>query len=62
MPEQLTPQDLQVLARAAGIRMTEGERVNISKALGGFLAALRALGTAPTTEPLPTFMPRESKK
>lgn len=61
MPEQLTPEDLQVLARAVGIRMTERERVNISKALGGFLAALRALPTARATEPLSGFTPREGK-
>ena len=62
MPEQLTPEDLQVLARAAGVRMTERERVNISQALGGYLAALRALSTARTTEPLPTLTPREGEE
>ncbi|MGH2398239.1 MAG: hypothetical protein ACRDF6_00210 [bacterium] len=61
MPEHLTPEDLQVLARAAGIRLTERERVNIGKALGGFLAALRALPVARGTEPLPGFTPREGK-
>ncbi|HEU4797693.1 MAG TPA: hypothetical protein VFT63_02130 [bacterium] len=62
MTEQLTPEDLHVLARVAGIRMTERERANISQALGGFLAALRALPTARTTEPLPTLTPREGKE
>lgn len=62
MQEPLTPDDLQILARAAGIRMTQGERTNISKALGGLLAALRALPVGHTTEPLSTLTPREGKE
>lgn len=59
MGEHLTPEDLQVLARAAGVRMKERERASISQALTGFLAALRALTVAQTTEPLATLTPRK---